>query len=387
MSPGERNPGPAGACGSCRRRTWLLARLSAALDYRCGDVPRLTELLALDDGPLLQALAGSRSATLEAELEQFDPRKHPAARGVQAVCRHDRRYPPVLRDRGAPRMLDVFGGADRLSELARGPAAALVGSRRASDYGMEMAKSLARGLAASGVTVVSGLTEGVAAAAHVGVLEVNGAGLAVVGGGLDLPSPAWRRSLVERVGRRGCAVSELPCGCEGRRWAPAACQRTVARLADVTVVVEAGESSRELAGAALARAVGRTVAALPGRVTSPLSRGTNALLIDGAHLVRGADDVLELLHASPSRVVPSDRRRRLKLEPRLVEVLEQVGAGNDTAEKLIGTAGDASEILLALTELELLGLLARGDGGRYVPRDFLSASPTLPAGPAPNSIS
>jgi DNA processing protein len=205
------------ACRDCLRRSWLIGRLTAGLDYRCTDVQRLLDLLALDDDPLQRALAGSRSTTLKGEYAGFDPRQVPRPGGVESVCCHDRRYPLAAEDPGAPRMLNVIGGLGRLVELAERPAVAIVGTRKASDYGVEMARSLGRGLAASGVTVVSGLIDGVAVASHRGALEVGGPSLAVLGGGLDAACPPRRRSLLDRLRGSGCLVSELPCGCEGRR--------------------------------------------------------------------------------------------------------------------------------------------------------------------------
>jgi DNA processing protein len=360
------------ACRDCVRRSWLIGRLTAGLDYRCTDVPRLLDLLALDDHQLLHALAGTRSTTLKVEYAGFDPRQVPRRGGVESICFHDRRYPLASEDRGAPRMLNVIGGLERLGELAERPAVAIVGTRKASDYGVEMARSLGRGLAASGVTVVSGLIDGVAVASHSGTLEVGAPSLAVLGSGLDAACPPRRRSLFDRLRGSGCLVSELPCGCEGRRWGALAGERIVARLCEVMVVVEADESRRDLAGASIARSLGRTVAAVPGRVTSSGSRGTNALLMAGARLVRGPQDVLELLSAGSRSASISEHEALDRLDPRLADILESVGAGSDTPGKLIGSADDAGEVLLALSELELLGLLTRGDGGRYVPRGSLS---------------
>jgi DNA processing protein len=327
----------------------------------------LLHLLALDDHQLLRALAGSRGATLNAEYASFDPGQAARCDGVERICHHDRGYPLTADDPGGPRMLNVLGGLARLRELVERPTVAILGTRKASDYGVEIARSLGRGLAASGVTVVSGLLDGVAVAAHSGALEVGAPSLAVLGGGLDAARPRRRRSIVDRLRRTGCVVSELPCGCEGRRWGPVAAERIVARLSEAIVVVEADESPRELAGAAIARSLGRTVAAVPGRVTSTGSRGTNALLIGGARLVRGPQDVLELLNPSWSAST-AEHAALERLEPRLAGILEDVGSGKDTPEKLSGTADDAGEVLLALSELELRGLLTRGDGGRYVPR-------------------
>jgi DNA processing protein len=367
MIAGHSSSASSRACASCLRRGWLLARLSAGLDRRACDLDRLMALLALDDEELLRALAGSRRATLEADYGAFDPQNARRARGVEALCVHDRGYPGALRHPAAPRMLHVQGGVERLAKLASAPLVAIVGSARATDYGMETARTLARGLAACGVTVLNGSMDGIAVAAQAGVLEGGGRGLSVVGGGLDVAHPARRRALHARLIEHGCAVSELPCGCDGRRWGPVAAERITARLAQLVVVVEAREDPRELAPALIARQLGRIVAAIPGRVTSSASSGTHALLIDGARLVRGPADVLELLHPRCPPAPSLRREETARLTAPLREVLELVGAGRDTPGKLIDGTHDAAEVLLALSQLELMGLLARGDGGRYLP--------------------
>jgi DNA processing protein len=363
------------ACESCIRRSWLLAELSAPLDFWARDRSRLVELLELEDAELLQAVGGRRRAELKARYPRFQSTELALGRHIEAVCRHARDFPSGLRGPAAPRMLYVSGGAARLATLTAAPVVAIVGSARASDYGMEMAKSLGRGLAASGVTVTSGLGDGIALAAHAGALELDGASVAVMDGGLDVSCPPRRRATYERLMRRGCAVSELPCDRRGRRWGSVASVRIVAALAQLTVVVEASENPRELAPAYAAVTLGRTVAAIPGRATSAQSAGTNSLLMEGAPLVRGAQDVLELLHvAGNTPAGPAAADSRPALAPRLRNTLELVGAGRDTAEKLTRDGADLENVLLMLSELELMGLLARGDGGRYVPREALAAS-------------
>ena len=367
MSADDRDQGRSAACESCQRRSWLLSELSASLDYGARDGVRLMQLLELGDIELIKALGGRRRAELKARYAQFDADQICLADGVQALCRHDHRYPRALSGAGAPPMLNVAGGITRLSELTAGPVVAIAGSQRASDYGVEMANGLARGLAVSGVTVTSGLADGISVAAHAGALEARCGSLAVIPGSLDSGRPAKRRSLFERVTQSGCAVAELPCGSTARRWGRPASERIVASLASVTVLVEAEEVGHELLGARLAMARGKTVAAVPGRVTSPLSRGPHALLIAGAHLVREPADVLELLYVR-SPAGEGSVSAGPELEPRLRSVLDSVGEGRDTPDKLTASRKDTTEVLLALTELELMGLLGRGDGGRYVPR-------------------
>jgi len=180
--------------------------------------------------------------------------------------------------------------------------------------------------------------------------------------------------LCERLTRSGCAVSELPCGSPARRWGHVASQRVIVGLAQLTVLVEAADGARALAPARLASELGRDVAAVPGRVTSPLSAGTNALLREGAIVVRGASDALDLLSPGGAGSPPTSSHAERGLEPRLQRLLDRVRAGEDTPDRLRSKAGDAGELLCALSELELMGLLARGDGGRYVPRDPLTES-------------
>jgi DNA processing protein len=379
-------PTQRGACSECLRHSWLLAQLSSRLGYHARDRGRLLALLALEDEQLIQAIGGRGRRELRERHERFNPDHLHCSPGVQTICRHCHGYPRglALAREQAPRVLHVVGGAARrLQALSVAPTVAIVGSRRATDYGMEMARDLARGLAASGVTVAGSLSDGIAVAAQEGALEAGGETLAVLDGGLDVACPARRRALHERLLATGCVVAELPCGCNPRSWCQPARERTVVGLAQLTVVVEADECPGELQGARIARALGRTVAAVPGRVTSPVSRGTHALLLDGAALVRGPGDVLELLYEgdpprNPRRAPHGARRSACPvpgtaaLAPRLQAMLEQVGAGKDTPAKLSAASADAGEALLALTELELMGLLTRGDSGRYVPRQSLA---------------
>jgi DNA processing protein len=367
--------GRSGACAACLRRSWLLEQLSATLDYASRGEGRLSELLALGDEQLLQALAGRRKPELRERYARFDAVWLPQVDAAAAICRHDRRYPAALLDAAGPHMLHLTASIERLQELTARPVVAILGSRRATDYGIEIARSLARGLAASGVTVASGLEDGIAVAAQLGALELDAATVLAMPGGVDVVTPARRRALYEQLKRRGCAVSELPSGTRARRWCAAASERVLAMLAAVTVVVEAEDTRRALAGARLARSLNRTVAAVPGRVTSRVSGGSHALLIDGARLIRDAADVLELLYEQGAPASNTSAATRPQLEPRLQAMLERVGAGMDTPEQLIGEHDDAAEVLLALSELELIGLLTRGDGGRYVPRDALPARP------------
>ena len=347
-------------CPECARRAWLLGELGTPLDYCARNSDRLLAALALDDEPLIGALGGRRSQELLKGWKERAAGPRGDGDGEPGACRHHPRYPSSLRADVAPRALHLAPDAGRLASLGSAPVVAVVGSERASDYGIAVANALARGLAASGVTVAGMLADGIAQAAHAGAHEVGGASVAVLGGGLRARRPPRLRALLARIVRAGCAVSELPAHSPARRWAALASRRTLAMLAEVTVLVEGPQRPAELVAVRCAHALGRRVAAVPGRVTSPLAAAPNALIAAGeASVARGAGDVLELLGlpCEPRRAQGDPPRA---LEPRLQATLAEVASGRDTPQQLIGRGSDVAETLLCLSELELMGLLARG---------------------------
>ncbi|MBV8940626.1 MAG: DNA-protecting protein DprA, partial [Solirubrobacterales bacterium] len=167
-----------------------------------------------------------------------------------------------------------------------------------------------------------------------------------------------------RIVATGAILSELPSGAAVRRWAPPARNRLIAALASVTVVVEAGGRSGALVTASYARELGRPVGAVPGRVTSDLAAGCNALIRSGATLIRRAQDVLDELFGE--RVVTHREAVRAPLREELERLLCAVGAGHDTIAAL-GQSGFRPEHALAgLSELELCGYVRREPGGRFL---------------------
>jgi len=355
------------ACDACLRRTHLLTILSPFLDRVRDRYGRPDDLLSLSDDALLAGLGGSHRRRLEEAMEGCDPsrcRDRIRAAGQRATCRHAGSYPSVLLDLAAPPAVVHVAGAARVG--ADDGVVAIVGARRASAYATEVARGLGRGLSAAGVTVVSGMAMGVDAAAHEGALARGGRTVAVLGGGADVPYPASKRALHERIRRAGAVVSELPPGFTARRWCFPVRNRLIAALAAVVVVVEGGERSGSLITARLARELGRDVAAVPGHVTAASATGPNGLLFDGAHVVRGPQDVLDLLFGAGARRASPDRDPS-SLEPRLERLLASVTAGNDTLALLAAGGCETQDALTGLAELELEGFLVRGPGGVYAP--------------------
>jgi DNA processing protein len=192
--------------------------------------------------------------------------------------------------------------------------------------------------------------------------------VAVLAGGADRPYPVRGRRLHQAVRQVGAVVSEMPPGFGVHRWAFVARNRIIAALSSVLVVVEAAERSGSLTTADFAAAIGRTVGAVPGRVTSATAAGTNGLIRDGAPLVRNAADVLDLLaeatgtaYARPAAVLT----RPPDLDPESHALLDGIEGGRGTLAELAEGAGDSRAVLVALGRLEAAGLVRRGFGGRY----------------------
>jgi len=240
---------------------------------------------------------------------------------------------------------------------------ALVGARHSDGCGRETARRLGRGLARAGVTVVSGGALGVDAEAHEGALEAGGHTVAVLGSGVDVAYPPSHRDLFERIlASGGALLSELPDGAPGLRWHFPRRNRLVAALSDLVVVVRAGPASGALITAALARAQGVALAAVPGDVDQELAAGPNRLLREGAHLVTGPEDVLALLGVAPGTQVelPLALPDLGEPEARLLRALALAPRHLGEVARLAGLApGPAAAGLL---QLELLGLAEQRPG-------------------------
>jgi DNA processing protein len=350
------------ACDDCLRRTALIATLACWLDieWRKRDAP--TRVLALSDERLLDAC---EMPEVRRRYGAFDPvaaRGAIDAAGLTAICRCDETYPGPLGELpDPPAVVHVAGEAGCVGLL---DSVAVVGARRATQYGLTVAHDLGRGLAAAGVSVVSGLALGVDSAAHAGALAGGAPPVAVLAGGADRPYPASKRQLYLDVVARGAVVSEMPPAFGVHRWAFVARNRLIAALARVTVVVEATERSGSLTTADLAAELGRTVAAVPGRTTCATAAGPNALIRDGAVMARHVQDVLDEL-ADVTGAAYEFEHRAARLEEPLREMLEAVGNGHSTLPMLVGCGFSARTVLAGLGELEARGLVRRGFGGRY----------------------
>ena len=354
------------ACDACLRRTDLIAGLGAVIDLQWRRRSARAELLALPDDALLELARDDRSWRRYAGFDPATARERVSAAGLGAVCRCAEAYPRRLRELPDPPAVLHLGGDPSALEAA-GPVA-VVGARRASAYGLEVARGLGRALSAAGLVVVSGMALGVDSAAHTGALEGPGPTVAVLAGSAHVAYPASKRHLHRAILARGCVVSEMPPGFTAFRWSFPARNRLIAALSDATVVVEGAERSGSLITADLAAELGRPVAAVPGQVTSRLAAGTNGLLHSGAALVRDGADVLDLVFADGAPRPAPPAVPAAELEPALRSLLDAVEQGAGSVGSLAGSPDDAQAVIRGLTELEVRGLVRREFGGRYVRR-------------------
>jgi DNA processing protein len=280
-------------------------------------------------------------------------------------------YPALLASMPSPPVLDVRGAVVAEDALA----IAIVGARRATEYGLEVAESLAAELAARGVTIVSGLARGIDTAAHRGALAAGGRTIAVLGSGIARIYPPENRALAEEIVGRGAVVSQFERDADARPFHFPLRNRTLAGLAQGVVVVEAAERSGALITAGLAAELGREVFAVPGRITSPASRGANGLLKDGAKLVGHWSDIVAELSEPWRSMVDATMSASASSqatgpaagsdEARMLELLSVDEAQH--IERLIARADiDAARVGVALTALELAGRARQLGGQRWV---------------------
>jgi DNA processing protein len=297
-----------------------------------------------------------------------------SASGPWRIERGSARYPACLHDLepGERPALHGVGREGAIAELEHRTTVTIVGSRQASGYGLRVAGRLGHELALAGVTVVSGMARGIDAAAHRGALDGGGVTVAVLAGGPDIVYPARNRALYERITTAGAAISEHPPGVGVRPHQFATRNRIMAALGSVVLIVEASQPSGSLITADLAARLGRTVGAVPGQLGVRVAEGANDLIKDGAHLIRDARDVLDLLYgvgvaeARPELERAPGPRPGPPLEPPLLAALELIGEGTATVDRL-AHAGELEPRLaaVAIARLERLGYVAGDALGVY----------------------
>ena len=239
----------------------------------------------------------------------------------------------------------------RREVLDRRPRVAIVGTRRATEYGLRVTRELAIALARAGACVVSGLARGIDGMAHRGALEGDGDTIAVLGTGLDIEYPKAHRALQRTIGERGLLLSELPPTYPGFAHTFLERNRLIAAIASLTIVVEAPEKSGALNTAEWAIELNRMLAVVPGPIDQPQSVGSNRLFHQGAHVITCVEDALALVNLTPPPRTPRG-------DPQGDEgrVWAALAHGSMDIDSLCHRSGlPASQCLAAVTKLELAG--------------------------------
>jgi len=335
------------------------------------------------NGSIAQSIASG--ITFEDAAAQLDK---VAESGAAIVTMGDARYPQALRDIfDPPVLLFVRGRVELLQSLA----VAVVGTRRPTPYGLAVAERLASDLAHAGLTIASGMARGVDSAAHKGALAVGGDTVAVLGCGVDVVYPAENRKLAAELAVKGLIVSEFPMGATAFPQNFPIRNRIISGISLGVLVVEGAQYSGSAITAKLAMDQGREVFAVPGNITNKLAWGPNLLIKQGARLVQDWNDVVSELPAESRRhLIDKGRQRILAAEGaatdgpdsasllkdplselgeigrRLLSTLQVDVAVNldDLLEKVEDTS--PSELIAALFELEMLGLVKQLPGKNFV---------------------
>lgn len=339
------------------------ARLSALLE-QCGHIEgawraSVQEMQSAGlDRRTIEALLEARSqidlASLWAEAQKA---------GVSILTWDDATYPEILRQTpAAPPVLFVRGSLTRQDEGG----VAIVGTRRASAYGREVAHTFATALARNGITVVSGLALGVDSVAHQAALDAGGRTIAVLGSGVDQIYPQRNLQLAQRMIEHGALVSDYRLGARPEAGNFPARNRIISGLSKGVIVVEAGERSGALITARFAAEQGRDVFAVPGSIFHPGSAGCNRLIQDGATPALNVDDILAQLNLT-RHVQQTEVRSAVPTTADEQEILTQLSAEPCHIDSLVRQLSlPAQQVTGLLTMMELKGLVRQVDGNRYV---------------------
>ncbi len=273
----------------------------------------------------------------------------------------DPRYPALLRESAdPPPVLYAIGR----TELMQRPTIAVVGSRNATAQGMRNAEAFARAFSEAGCCVVSGLALGIDAAAHRGGLASVGSSLAILGNGIDVISPRRNATLSAELMSKGLVLSEFPLNTPPLPANFPRRNRVISAIAQGCLVVEAALPSGSLITARIAADLGRDVFAIPGSIHSPLAKGCHHLIKQGAKLVESAQDVLEEMNIDSKAHAP--HRELVDHDPQTTRILDALGHDPCNMESLLARTGlSVDQLLAALTELEIRGLVSTLGGGRY----------------------
>lgn len=303
-------------------------------------------------------------------IDAMDIKKYKMAKACEAAFEYinkedikilmytDQDYPQQLRNiYDPPPALFIKGAVMDFDNCL-----AVVGARRASDYGKSAAYKLSMELAVRGITIVSGLARGIDSCAHQGCLDGEGTTIAVMGSGFMHIYPPQNKRLAEEIYSNGCIISEYLPDMPPYAWNFPRRNRIISGISKGVIIVEAGEKSGSLITARLALEQGKDVFAVPGNIFSPSSQGTNSLIKDGAKPVTCVDDILE------EYGVVTMEMEGFQMNEKESSVYEIIKGGGATIDGLSAMLPDLKieELLAVLSTLECKGAVKRAYGGYYI---------------------
>ena len=309
--------------------------------------------------------AHSKTITLQ-EIE--DELKREEQFGVKVIGLSDEDYPPLLKNISAPPLaLHVKGGIHHMHSAV---CISVVGTRRPSAYGSEAIDFISAKLAEAGVIVISGLAAGLDSVAHKAAITRDLPTVAVVGGGLDVYYPKANKKLQQLIEKLGAVVSEYSLGTPPERHHFLQRNRIIAGLAHGLCVAEARKYSGTMSTVRYALEAGRDVFAVPGSIFSPLSEGTNVLIKEGAYCVTRAEDILATYGIKAQECAEKTENNlqnsQLQISQAAKQVYQYISREEKSLEEICKlSAFTTGEVLAALSELELEGLVRKVPGQRY----------------------
>ena len=292
------------------------------------------------------------------------------SQGIKVLTWDDPEYPDRLRQiTQSPFVLYIKGEIDTDDIWA----VAIIGTRRYSAYGQQVAENLSHTLAHNGITIISGLARGIDGIAHKAALAAGGRTIAVLGSGLDKLYPPEHRDLANLISKQGALISDYPLGTppDGSNFPPR--NRIISGLSKCIIVIEAGEKSGALITATYAAEQGKEVFSVPGKITAPMSKGTNLLIKQGAHPLLDPQDVLDMLNmtlVAEQRVV----RKALPGDSKEAVLYQTVGDEPLHVDEISSLVDmPIEEVTSTLALMELKGMVRKTFGMKYMAIRDLSA--------------
>ncbi len=298
---------------------------------------------------------------------KFDPYKEIEKANnlnIKVITLKDDKYPFLLKEIYDPPPVLYFKGTTPLSPHS----IAIVGSRKASAYGKNVAAKFARELAAVDINIVSGMARGIDSCAHKGALEAKGFTIAVLGCGIDIVYPPENTGLMKDIVESGCVISSFPLGTPPQGANFPARNRIISGLSLGTLVVEAAKKSGSLITADFSLEQGREVFAVPGSIFNPYSSGTHKLIKQGAKLVENVEDILDELYLEnlPESIASSGKANKPDLTCEEKGILDIIDYQPTYIEEIISLSHKTpGSINILLTHLELKGYISALGGGYF----------------------